>query len=114
MGRKLKWLFVIVSAFIAGCDHSESMYPTPLNTPGSITLNWVAPTEYQDGSFLPWSELDEFRIYVDQKLAGGVEAHLTSYHLALPAGEWEVSMSSVAQGIESLPSDPVLIEVPES
>lgn len=114
MGRKLKWLFVVVPAFIAGCDHSESTYPTPLNTPGGITLNWIAPTEYHDGSFLPWSELDEFRIYVDQKLVGSVQAHLTSYHLALPAGAWEVSMSSVAQGVESLPSDPVLIEVPKS
>jgi len=114
MSLRSQWLFVVVPAFIAGCDHSETTFPTPLNTPGGLTLNWIAPTEYQDGSFLPWSELDEFRIYADQKLVGNVAAHLTSYHLALPAGAWEISMSSVARGVESLPSDPVLIEVPES
>lgn len=101
---------MIVPAFVAGCDSSDDAWPAA----NGITLNWTAPTEYHDGSFLPWSELDEFRIYVDQKLTGTAEPHVTSYRLELPTGEWEVSMSSVARGIEGLPSDPVLIEVPES
>ena len=111
MRPRPQWLFAIAPMFVAGCDQaSESAFPPP----EGVTLNWTAPTEYQDGSFLPWSELDEFRIYIDQKLVGIVEPHLTSYQLDLPTGEWAISMSSVARGIESLPTDPILIEIPES
>lgn len=111
MRLRPQWLLVIVLVFVAGCDQqSETAFPPP----EGVTLNWIAPTEYHDGSFLPWSELDEFRIYIDRKLVGTVEPHLTSHRLDLPTGEWEISMSSVARGIESLPTSPVLIEIPES
>ena len=109
MGFRLKWLFMIAALLIVGCDHSDPELPLP----GVITLNWVAPSEYEDGSFLGLSNLDEFRIYVDQQLVAVVEPHLTSYLLELPAGNWAVSMSSVARGVESLPTHPVLIEIAE-
>jgi len=83
-----------------------------LASPSGVMLNWLAPSEYEDGSFLGLTELDEFRVYVDQKLVGIVEPHVTRYFLELPTGKWEVALSSVAGGIESLPTQPVFIEIP--
>lgn len=100
---------MIATFLVVGCDHSSPGQ----RSPGGITLNWVAPSEYEDGSFLGLSNLDEFRIYVDQQLVAVVEPHLTSYFLELPSGSWAVSMSSVARGVESLPTHPVMIEVPQ-
>lgn len=108
MRRKPLIASLLAPFLVAGCGNTDR---TPHGPRSGITLSWVAPSQYDDGSFLGLSELDEFRIYVDDNLSEVVEPHLTEFFLELPAGVWAVSMSSVAEGLESPPTEPVVVEI---
>ena len=52
-----------------------------------VTLTWLPPGEFEDGSELPEGLLTEYRIYVDDYVVATVGADQTEYFLELPPGE---------------------------
>ena len=79
--------------------------------PSGVTLKWLAPSEYDDGGALPDNAVSEYRVYVDQDMVQRVEPELTEYFLELPAGEWEITISAVVDGVESRLSDSLSVVV---
>ncbi len=69
--------------------------------PGGVALEWVPPSQYDDGGALPEDAVTEYRVYVDQEMVQRLEPHITDYYLELPAGEWDVAISAVVGGVES-------------
>jgi len=78
---------------------------------GGVTLRWMAPSQYDDGAPLPDDAVSEYRVYVEQDMVQRIDPELTEYFLELPAGEWEVTISAVVDGVESRLSDPIVVEV---
>ncbi len=89
----------------AGCSQQEELEPS------GVLLEWLPPSEYDDGGNLPAGVVTEYRIYVDQEMVQQVAPDATEYFLELPAGEWQVTISAVAEGIESRLSDPITVVV---
>jgi hypothetical protein len=99
-------LTVMVGTLIsAGCTQDEAVEPS------GVLLEWLPPAEYDDGGELPAGIVTEYRIYVDQEMVQQVAPDATEYFLELPAGEWEVTISAVAEGIESRLSEPLTVVV---
>jgi len=71
----------------------------------------MAPAQYDDGGALPDNAVSEYRVYVNQDMVQRVDPQLTEYFLELPAGEWEVTISAVVDGVESRLSDPMSVVV---
>ncbi len=108
------WLIAIPFALIGACGDSDTNDPSSratLNKSTGITLDWAAPSEYEDGRPLSLSALTEFRLYIDQELVRTFGATITHYFLELAPGDWAVSMSVVAAGVESLPSEPIPVHI---
>jgi hypothetical protein len=79
---------------------------------GGITLTWVPPAEYEDGSTLSANSLTAYRVYVDRRLVATVDPERTQYFLELPAGEYDVTVSAVAKNMESRPSEARRVRIP--
>lgn len=77
-----------------------------------VTLTWLPPGEFEDGRELPEDLLTEYRIYVDDYVVATVGADQTEYFLELPPGEWEVSISAVAGGMESTHVETTRVTIP--
>ena len=76
-----------------------------------VTLTWMPPTEFEDGSTLPPESLSEYRIYVGDDMVATVPPDQTEYFLELPPGEWEVAISAVAYGVESPHGEPAHVTI---
>ena len=95
---------VIGVLIFGGCSQAEV-------EPSGVLLEWLPPSEYDDGGQLPQEAVTEYRIYVDQEMVEQVSPEATEFFLELPAGEWEVTISAVAEGIESRLSEPLTVVV---
>jgi hypothetical protein len=91
-------------ALLAGCAGSEP-------EPSGVLLEWLPPSEYDDGGSLPDGSVTEYRIYVGQEMVQQLDPASTEYFLELPPGEWEVSISAVAEGVESRLSEPLAVVI---
>ena len=79
--------------------------------PSGVTLQWMPPSQYDDGGTLPEGAVTESLVYVDQEMVQRLEPHLTEYFLELPSGEWEVTISAVAGNVESRLSEPLSVVI---
>lgn len=82
-----------------------------------IQLTWEMPTQYENGQAL--SQIDGYRIYyaIDNAAQADIEipADSTDYLLVdVPAGSHTFQISTLVNGVESEPSDPVNVDVPDS
>jgi len=99
-------LTVMTGAFTLGaCSREEVVEPS------GVLLEWLPPAEYDDGGELPDGIVTEYRIYVEQEMVQQVPPDTTEYFLELPAGEWEVTISAVADGVESRLSEPLSVVI---
>ncbi len=96
---------VVGTLILGGCSREEEVAPS------GVLLEWLPPSEYDDGGQLPEGAVTEYRIYVDQEMVQQVTPDATEYFLELPAGEWEVTISAVVEGIESRLSDSLTVVV---
>lgn len=84
---------------------------------GTMSLNWVAPTENVDGSSL--TDLAGYRVYYGQnsrnytEMVEVTDRNATSTSVTLPSGDYYVAMTALdAEGNESAYSNEVLKTVP--
>ncbi|MGI9258892.1 MAG: hypothetical protein ACR2QQ_08655 [Gammaproteobacteria bacterium] len=104
-------LLVLVLAIVTGALISGGCTQEQTVEPSGVLLEWLPPAEYDDGGNLPEDVVTEYRIYVDQEMVQQVAPDATEYFLELPAGEWEVTISAVADGIESRLSESLTVVV---
>jgi hypothetical protein len=95
-------LLLAFAGLIVGCNQDSN----------GILLTWTPPDVYEDGSTLSPGELTEYRVYVDRRLMATVSADQTEYHLALPSGEYDVTVSAVVGDEESRLSEPRHLTIP--
>jgi hypothetical protein len=102
MTHYLTLLLVAAATFLAGCANEEDVPDRQ-----GVQLRWESPSEYDDGADIAANAVVEYRIYVDQDMVQRVDQGITEYFLELSIGEWEVTISSVVDGVESQMSDPL-------
>ncbi len=99
-------LLIAVALIVSGCSRDEEEAD-----PSGVLLKWMPPSQYDDGGVLAENAVTEYRLYVDQEMVRRVEPHLTEFFLELPAGEWEITVSSVVGDIESRLSEPMNVVI---
>ena len=95
----------ILAAVLSLCAHACDREPQ------GVTLTWMPPTEFEDGSALPPESVSEYRIYVGEDRVASVAPDQTEYFLELPPGEWDVTISAVAYGVESPHGEPAHVTI---
>ncbi len=96
-------LLVAVALIISACGGGD-------DENGEL-LQWMPPTQYDDGGALVDTDVTEYRLYVDQEMVRRIEPNLTEYFLELPPGEWEITISAVVGDIESRLSEPLNVVI---
>ena len=89
---------LVATMLMVGCGRNDS---------AGVLLEWLPPSEYDDGGVMPEGTVTAFRIYVDQEMVQQLEPTVTEYFLELPTGEWQGTISAVASGVESRLSEPL-------
>jgi hypothetical protein len=92
----------------SGSTDSRDPVTTP-STPSSLMLSWVAPSTRADGSYLPLTELEGYRIYYGTSpsnmnmLVDLNDDTMTEYNVdSLPSGNYYFAVSAYdSDGIES-------------
>ena len=97
------FLLVAVVLIISACGGGDDE--------NGVLLQWMPPTQYDDGGALIDTGVTEYRLYVDQEMVRRIEPNLTEYFLELPAGEWEITISAVVGDIESRLSEPLNVVI---
>ncbi len=99
-------LLIVAALIVSACGRGEDEAD-----PSGVLLEWMPPSQYDDGGALADNAVTEYRLYVDQEMVRRVEPDLTEFFLELPAGEWEITVSAVVDDIESRLSEPMNVVI---
>lgn len=100
------FLLIAVALIVSACGRGEDEAD-----PSGVLLEWMPPSQYDDGGALADNAVTEYRLYVDQEMVRRVEPDLTEFFLELPTGEWEITVSAVVDDIESRLSEPMNVVI---
>lgn len=64
MTLKQKWALIFAGAFMALCFIGLAHAQTPQPVTKNITLSWVLPTKYTDGTALPVADITKVQVYL--------------------------------------------------
>jgi ABC-type glycerol-3-phosphate transport system substrate-binding protein len=105
----VSFITLVLTACGGGSSSDSSASSQPTTTTGEVQLSWTAPTTRTDGTYLPLTELDGYRIYYGTSadnltvLIDLNEDDITEYTVdTLPTGNYYFAISAYdSDGVES-------------